>query len=530
MTKRLAVVGIPLAFLAIFFAYPLLTILGRGLWPDGDLDLGPVLDVFESSRLRGVAWFTVWQATVSTVVTLLAALPAAYVLARYDFRGRSLVRGLVTVPFVLPTVVVGSAFLALGFTESLGAIFLAHLFFNFSVVVRTVGGLWSHLDPRQEEAARVLGASRIRAFASVTLPALRPAIAAAASIVFLFTFTSFGVIRILGGPTRSTLETEIYRQTTQLLDLRTAAALSVVQLVAVIALLVVTARIQGRRAVAINLRPHAETGRRPRTAGERALLLSVLGWSALVLGTPLGVLVVRSFDTSDGWGLDFYRSLGELRSGSILFVPPTDAIANSLLYAVVATAIAISIGGTAAFVIARTRRGGVLGGALSLPLGVSAVMLGFGFLITFDEAPFDLRSSWVIVPIAHALIAIPFVTWITVPLLRAIDPRLREVASVLGAAPRRVRLEIDLPVAARALLVAAGFSFAISLGEFGATVFLATAQPDNPTLPVMIFRLLDHPGDTSFGAAMATSTILMALTLVAVLSIERMRAGELGTF
>ena len=529
MTKRLALVGIPLAFLAIFFAYPLLTILGRGLWPGGDFDLGPVADVFESARLRGVAWFTVWQAAVSTVLTIVAALPAAYVLARYEFPGRSLVRGLFTVPFVLPTVVVGSAFLALGFTESLGAVLLAHLFFNFSVVVRTVGGLWSHLDPRQEEAARVLGASRTRAFISATLPALRPAIGAAASIVFLFTFTSFGVIRILGGPTRSTLETEIYRQTTQLLDLRTAAALSVVQLLAVIVLLLVTARIQGRRAVAISLRPYAETGRRPSTRRERTLVLSVLGWSGLVLGAPLAVLVVRSFDTADGWSLDFYRSLGELRSGSILFVPPTDAIGNSVLYAVVATLLAIAVGGLAAFVIGRTR-GGLLGGALSLPLGVSAVMLGFGFLITFDEAPLDLRSSWVIVPIAHALIAIPFVIWTTVPLWRSIDPRLREAAAVLGATPRRVRLEVDLPVAARALLVAAGFAFAISLGEFGATSFLATAQPDSPTLPVMIFRLLEHPGGKSFGAAMAASTILMLLTLCAVLSIERTRAGELGTF
>ena len=128
------------------------------------------------SGLRGIAWFTLWQAALSTVLTLLVGLPGAYVLARYDFPGKRVVRALVTVPFVLPTVVVGSAFLALGVQPSLGAILLAHLFFNYAVVVRTVGGLWSHLDPHQEEAARVLGASRWRAFRSVTLPALRPAL------------------------------------------------------------------------------------------------------------------------------------------------------------------------------------------------------------------------------------------------------------------------------------------------------------------------------------------------------------------
>ena len=526
--RRIALTAIPLAFLAIFFVYPVGTILGRGLWPGGELDFSPVGDVFGNAGLRSVAWFTLWQAAVSTVLTLVAALPAAYVIARVRFPGRSLVRALVTVPFVLPTVVVGSAFLALGIHESLGAVFLAHVFFNYAVVVRAVGGLWSHLDPRQEEAARVLGAGRARAFLTVTLPALKPAIFAAAGIVFLFTFTSFGVILILGGPGRATLETEIYRQTAQLLDLRTAAALSLVQLAAVVALLVVTGRLQGRRAVAINLRPEAEGVRAPRTTGERAFVIATLLGTAALLGVPLGVLIARSFDTAGGRGLGFYRALGELHAGSVLFVEPVEAIVNSLEYAVLATVLAVAIGGIAAFAIARSKRGRALDTALALPLGVSAVTVGFGFLIALDEPPFDLRSSWVLIPIAHALVAIPFVVRIAAPVLRSIDPRLREAASVLGASPRRVWREVDLPVAARAFLVAAGFAFAISLGEFGATVFIA--RPDRPTLPVIVFRLLGQPGAENFGAAMAASTILMALTLGAVLSIERLRAGELGTF
>ncbi len=170
-------IAVPLAFLAVFFVYPVVTIIGRGLWPDGELDLSPIADVFGDAALREVAWFTVWQAALSTLLTLAVGLPAAYALTRFRFRGASLVRSLVVVPFVLPTLVVGSAFLALGFGPSVGTILVAHLFFNYAVVVRTVGGLWGHLDPHQEDAARVLGASRVRAFTSVTLPALRPAIA-----------------------------------------------------------------------------------------------------------------------------------------------------------------------------------------------------------------------------------------------------------------------------------------------------------------------------------------------------------------
>ena len=525
---RIASFALPGAFLAVFFAYPVVTIIGRGLWPGGHLDLSPIGDVLGDSTYRGIFWFTVWQAALSTLLTLALGLPLAYVLARYRFKGRPIARALVTVPFVLPTVVVGSAFLALGVTPSVLAILLAHIFFNMAVVVRAVGGLWSHLDPRQEEAARMLGATRRRAFTSVTLPLLRPALAAAASIVFLFSFTSFGVILILGGPTRATLETEIFRQTSELLDLRTAAALSIVQLVAVVVLLVVVGRLQGRRAIALGLRPSAEVARLPRTTGERAFVIGTLGLAIAFLGAPLAVLVARSFDTVGGVGLGFYRALGTVHAGSVLFVPPTDAIRNSLLYAITATAIATVVGGAAAFAVARSRRGRALDAALALPLGVSAVTLGFGFLIALDTPPLDLRTSWMLVPIAHALIAIPFVVRIAAPVLRSIDPRLREAAAVLGAPPRRVWREVDLPVVTRALLVGAGFAFAISLGEFGATAFIA--RPDRPTLPVLIFRLLGQPGAQNFGAAMAASTILMVLTATAVLAIERVRVGELGSF
>ncbi|MEX2255105.1 MAG: iron ABC transporter permease [Acidimicrobiia bacterium] len=525
---RAAMLAVPLAFLGVFFVYPVLTIVGRGLWPGGDLDLSPLDDVLGSSSLRDVAWFTIWQAALSTLLTLAIGLPGAYALTRFRFRGASVVRALVVVPFVLPTLVVGSAFLALGVQPSVGAILLAHVFFNYAVVVRTVGGMWAHLDPHQEDAARLLGASRWRAFTSVTLPALRPAIAAAAAIVFLFTFTSFGVVLVLGGPTHSTLETEIYRQTAQLLDLQTAAALSVVQLLAVLALLVVTERLQGRRHVALRLRAARETARAPRSRGERVFLWANLTLAAVLLGGPIAVLVVRAFDTSAGYGLDNFRALGTLQASSVLFVPPEEAIWNSLSYAAVATALALGIGGLAAFAIVRTRRAGAIDAALTLPLGVSAVTIGFGFLIALDEPPLDLRSEWLLVPIAQALVAIPFVVRLTTPVLRSIDPRLRETAALLGASPRKVWREVDLPIAARALAVAGGFAFAIALGEFGATVFLA--RPDRPTLPVVVYRLLGQPGPSSFGAAMAASTVLLVLAAVSVLIVDRARAADVGTF
>jgi thiamine transport system permease protein len=202
------------------------------------------------------------------------------------------------------------------------------------------------------------------------------------------------------------------------------------------------------------------------------------------------------------------------------------------VFATVATTIALVVGGLAAFALAgarsRTRRTRGLDMLLLLPLGVSAVMIGFGFLISLDRPPFDLRASPALIPIAHALVAAPFVARVMIPVLRSIDHRLRDTAAVLGASPARVWREIDLPIVTRAVLVAAGFAFAISLGEFGATIFIA--RPDYPTLPVVIFRLIDQPGQLSFGAAMAGSVILMAVTATAILVIERFRVADLGEF
>ncbi|MFJ3443607.1 ABC transporter permease [Streptomyces sp. NPDC086081] len=537
---RLGLLAVPVAFFAVFFAYPVAAIVARGLKADGAWHPGRIGEVLAQSDVRHVLWFTTWQALVSTALTLLIALPGAYVFARLSFPGKQVLRAVVTVPFVLPTVVVGTAFLALvgrgGLLDELWgvrldttvwAILLAHVFFNYAVVVRTVGGLWAQLDPRQEEAARMLGASRAQAWRRVTLPALAPAVAAAALMVFLFTFTSFGVVQILGGPTFSTLEVEIYRQTSEIFDLSTAAVLTLIQFAAVGAILALHAWTVRRRETALRLVDPSVTARRPRGAGQWALLGGVLVTVALLLLLPLAVLVQRSLDAP---GLGYYRALTR-EDGGVFLVPPIEAIGNSLSYALAATLIAVVVGGLAAVALTRRDAGRFVRGfdaLLMLPLGVSAVTVGFGFLIALDEPPLDLRSSWILVPLAQALVGVPFVVRTMLPVLRAVDTRLREAAAVLGASPWRVWREVDLPLVRRALLIAAGFAFAVSLGEFGATVFIA--RPDNPTLPVAVARLLGRPGDLNYGQAMALSTILMVVCAVALLVLERLRTDRTGEF
>jgi thiamine transport system permease protein len=535
----------PLAFVGLFFLWPVANILALGIAPGGSLALGGVFAAWREPYVLDVMLFTIGLATVSTALTLLLGLPVAWVFARFDFPGRRVARALTVVPFVLPTVVVGSAFLALLGPRSplnaaaeaiLGpdvpqvrldgtaaAIVIAHVFYNVAVVVRLVGGLWEHLDVRSEEAARVLGASPWRAFREVTWPLLRPAVISAASIVFLFTVTSFGVVLLLGGPRDTTLEVEIYRQTAILLDLPTAAALTILQMAGILVLLLASARAQERLAVQQHLAAAGTTARRPRPGRERIVVAGILVATAVFMLTPLLVLVERALAGPDGYGVEAFAALLREDPRTRLAAAPIGAVVDSLLFAVATTFLAGSLGLLAAAVVGY-RRGWLsrsMDALIMLPLGTSAVIVGFGFLVALDTPPIDLRTSILLIPIAHSLIALPFVMRAVVPVIRSIDDRLREAAAVLGASPARAWREVDAPILGRAALVGAGFAFAISLGEFGATLFIA--RPDTVTIPVAIFRLLGQPGAANFATAMALATVLMALSAGAVLLIERLR-------
>ncbi len=514
---------VPLTFLTVFVVWPLVAVMTRSL---GGVGLGRVLDIVTRPAILGVLWFTVAQAVVSMVLTLLVGLPVAHVLARYAFRGRRLLRAIVVVPFVLPTVVVASAFstlfdrLSFASSQSLIAVLSAHVFFNVAVVVRIVGGFWAGADRRMEESARVLGAGRWQTFRLITLPRLGPVLAAAAVLVFLFSLTSFGIIQILGGPSRATVETEIYRYAVRRIEFDVAAVLALVQLIAVLILAVVSAGFQRRvtKASVGRSRPLATA---ITTWRQRLHLASGLLVVAIVVIAPVAVLVEGSLSTADGYGFDHYRRLFE--RGDLLPVTAATALANSLFFAVLAAVVATVVGLLAAMAVTAGGRLGRLLEALSLvPLGVSAVTLGFGYLVGFTM--FDLRRSMWLVPLSHAVIGLPFVLASVVPALRSIDPRLRDAAATLGAAPRTVRARVDWPLARSAAITGAGFAAAVSIGEFGATSFLSRGR-DTFTAPLAVFRLVSQPGAALRGQALALSVIIGVVVAAIAAIIEWRRTS-----
>ncbi len=514
------------AFILVMVVWPLAAVLARSLAGVGPAD---VIGILSRSSVRSVVGFTLLQAALSAAVTLVLGLPVAHLLARFRFRGRAALRAVVVVPFVLPTVVVAAAVDAVfdrfglrpatstGSGISLLAIIYAHTFFNLAVVARLVGGYWAGLDHRQVEAARMLGAGRWEAWWSITLRQLRPAIIGASLVVFLFSFTSFGVIRILGGLRTATLETEIYRYAIARAEFDTAAVLAGLQIVVVVLLSVLSSRFQRRFGVT--------SGRVPATTPVRGrlrwYLTGVVALIVVVQGFPVALLVAGSLTADGRFTLIHYRALAE--RVELLPTSALGALGNSLLFAVGAALVALVVGVAASIAVTSGARIGRMLEALTfVPLGVSAVTLGFGYLVGF--AAFDLRQSIWLVPLAHAVVGLPFVVAAMVPTIRSIGPRVREAAAALGASPTVVWRTVIWPIARRAAFTGAGFAAAVSLGEFGATSFLARGEASF-TAPLAIFRLLSTPGAALRGQALALSVVVGLLVAVLAAVLERRRTS-----
>jgi thiamine transport system permease protein len=534
---------LPLTFLGLAFFYPLSRILA--------LTLDPAAITSENLILTSnVLLFTFYQAALSTFLTLLLGLPSAFLFARYEFRGKAALRALTAVPFMLPTVVVASSFSAIFGPRGLFSllfpassfllqpspfllILLAHVFYNTTIVIRVVGNALASLDPKLEQAARSLGANSFGVWWNLTFPLLLPSLLAATLLVFLFDFTSFGVILLLGGSHYATIEVEIYLRVLRLPNLPLAGLLSVIQLICTIIFSIIYSYFSSRSTT--QLAPRS-TIRKPKKLREKIFVLSFVLLLTSFFLLPLSALPFRSFfrleadrgqrgDVQYGFTTDYYSELFINRRDSVFYVPPIQATLNSLGYAGTTVLISLLFGFPAAFALAKpTRLEKILDPVIMLPLGSSAVMLGLGFIISYGK----YLASPLVVPFAHTLVALPFVIRTLQPAIASIPQRLRQAASSLGASPWEVWKAIDFPILRKATLAAATFAFTISLGEFGATLLIS--RPEYPTIPVAIERFLSQPGGLNYGQAMAMATILMVLTITSILLIERFRPSNSGEF
>lgn len=519
--------GAATLYLLAFLLVPLGVILARGLAPGSESFGTKVLETLSNPYYLQRIGFTLWRALLSTLLTVALGLPTALLFARYRFAGKRALTAAFTIPFVMPTVVAGIGFLALvgprgvlgvDLRNSLVIVLAAHVFYNFAVVARLVSSFLERIAPQLEEAAATLGAGRWRTLLRVTLPLALPATLAAAVLTFIFCFTSFGVILILAPAAQfATLEIEIYNLTARLLQLDAAAVLVLVQLVLVVGAAFVYTRLQERLSVSVSL---GNNERNP-TPGTRVLIGADLLIAGGLILAPLVALVVQSLSSPSG-GFSFANFSNLLNAThSLQFSGLWPALRNSLTFASLSTALAMLIGFLFAYAVAR---GGwqLLDQASLLPLATSPITLAFGYLLTY---PFLVTTFWGI-PLAHVLLAFPFVARTLLPALRSMPPQQLEAAALLGASPWRALWRVELPLLRSALLTAAAFAFAISMGEFGATLLLV--RPEYATLPVAIFDRLGRPGAINYGQALALAVVLMLLTALVMLVLQR-RNGRQGS-
>ncbi len=498
MSKTKTLIIAPVAFLSVFFVVPVANTFLRFF------QFSEFGNVLGNQSLRGVAWFSLWQALISTIATLALGLPATWALSRFTFRGSRIARGILTAPFVLPAVVVAAGVLAITDSRGVAPIIWAHVVFNVSVILRIVGPRWSMVNHRLEYGAATLGARPSRAFTLVVWPQISDAVISAATLVFIYCFTSFGVIAILGGVSRRTLESEIFTQAVRLGNTETATALAVLQAVIIGAVLFTTRRSSRPNSTSLHVSTPQSLVSKP---NRRVTPLMFVMTAVLVVASPLLATVYRSLFINGELSLSAWRSIF---SGSLpaLSVSSLSVITTSLVFAIAAACICVPLG----LLVARSSAQRAL---FSLPLVISAATLGIGLIITFNTSPYAWRSERWLILVIHAVIALPLVIRALDPAIRAIPISLRNASATLGASPFTTWARVDVPILRPAILRATGLSMAISLGEFGATSFLS--RSGSTTLPIAIAQLLGKPGVATQQAGFALAA-LMVLVTVGVMS------------
>lgn len=497
----------------------------------------------------GLFGFTAYQAALSTVASVALGLPAAYILANYEFRGRQTLRSLTILPFVLPGIMVAVGFYAMfGRTGTLNGllgvggvgpypfiewnplavVIVAHAFYNAPLVARVTVAAWESVDARTVETARSLGASPRRAFRDVIVPQLLPAILTGALLTFIFTFMTFPIVLALGGLQLATVEVWIYDRVRRLAYAE-AATLTVLETLLSLALTYAYLRYESAQSGLA--RGAGEPDREPLFPDLRTALsprrVAILGYglvAVVVFVGPLASLVAGS--VTDGSGLTgrHYAFLLERQlEGADYQTLPWVAIRNSLVFGVATLAVAVPMGVVVSVVTVRAGRGGAIVDTLAmLPLAVSGVVFGIGLLrgLVFG---IPLPGGWrfqvtgaVAIVFAHAVAAYPFVTRNVSPLLSNLDPAMVESARALGATRYRALRDVELPLVASGIVAGAAFAFAISIGEFSSTVILAGGG-QSYTMPVAVERYLGRRS----GPAIAMGTVLLAVTAASFVVVDR---------
>ena len=509
----------PVLFMAVLFYWPLLNVFALGLGPDiagmahNEASVWPVL------------WFTVWQAFVSTIICLVLGIPGAYVLYRKSFRGSALLKTIITVPFMLPSLVVAIAVTEvaalIGGLNPVVAIILANVFANYAVVVRNIGSQWQTLSKSTDEESEISGAGRFSTALRVSLPQLKSSIRSSSAIIMLYCASSYGIVLSLGGGQINTLETAISISVLERLDFAHGALLALLQITFCLVAFTIS------RWGGTNPLSFTPTSSGSKSLDKRDLPAAVFSFAviAVLIVLPIVLVLSKAFISSSGtFTFENFALLDTRGARDLLNITFLEAGLNSLRNLLVATVVSTFLGVLVAYLLAehsRKRRraktdflGITLDAAFLLPIGVSSVAIGVGYLITLTGDLAFLRTSWLLVPLVQSVFAIPLVVRIVYPSLLAVETITREQAMTDGANGLQLFWNVDYALLRPVMSTAVAFSALVSLGEFGVASLLTFG--DQATIPVLMYQLISRPGAQNYAMALAVAAILTLITAVVV--------------
>ena len=507
---------LPAAALLVLMMAPL----GRLLWAgwSGEVSLAGAAQAtpwtiwapWQDEYLRWRVWWSLLQAAITCALAFFMGLPLAWVLARFEFAGRTLVLRLLMLPFVVPTLVAAlgvlalwgprgvlSGWLGISLQDTPWLLLYGNLFFNLCLVVRAGVDALGQVNARQVFAARSLGATPWRAFWRIEWPAIAPWLMSSLCLVFLYCFAGFGLALVLGGQRYATVEVEIYTLVAHELQLGQASVLALWMLLLTGAVALMYAALEKRLAAPVRVQPLAR--QTPQGLTQWLILLAALGVLFVICALPILAIVWRA--VAAGW-----------RVWAEVFGPEVRAaLWNTLRFSAVALVLATVLG----ILHAMAAQSSVWWrGAAFLPFVVSPVTVAFGLLLLYP----DWTASLPLLLAAYAVLAYPFVAKSMSSGLDSMPPHLLHAARTLGASPQRTFWRVTLPLLRPALRRGMAFAAATALGEFAVTLFLS--RPEWATLTTLIYQRLGHPGAASLDEAFVLACVLMGLALLVFLLIE----------
>jgi iron(III) transport system permease protein len=535
-------------FLIVFLVYPLVRIFYDAVTDEvGRLTLANLVEFAGDAFYRRSLWNSLVLGVGTVISSSLLGFAIAFVLVRFEFRGRALFSYLTLIPIISPPLVgvLGFTFILgragtvnvllmdafdlakpFNFVYGLHGVLLVETLHLFPMITLNVVDALGKIDPSLEEAAESVGARGWRKLRTITLPLTTPGYVAGALLVFIWTFSDFATPLVLG--VHDLLAAQAYLNIVQFVDRRLFRMGIVIS--AIMVMLAVAFLVAARQYVAIkdySSLSYSRIARRRLAPLAQVLVVAFLGAVTLLAFIPyLGVALAS---VGKGWALTPFPERYTLQHFERVIVETPKYVLNSFLYAGLAVVLCIAVGVPIAWILARTRLPGrdTLDALNTLILAIPGTAVGIAYIRAFHvELPVlgrALTGLWIILPLVLAVRRLPYTVRGSYASLLLVHRSMEEAAAGVGASALRSFRDVTLPLIWRGVLVGSLFSFMTSLQEASAVLFLSLGGWETITVGIFSFYIA---GSASEAAALGV--ILIGVAALSLAVINRVAGARMG--